>query len=110
MHPLTLVCLFGSLVFYLYAVRCLRHLVDCEYSNHHEQWLKDGKPGGGYATKEDAPWLLRGIPGGSKALEWLLATPEWAKGDQSAVSWLRRVRSCAVVSLLFYALFFLLLS
>jgi len=109
MHLLVVPCLLGATAFYLCTVRCLKHLVDCERTNRHDQLLKDGEPGGGCATEKDAPVVLRGIPGGLRALEWLVTTPDWAKRDPGAIVWLRRARSCVVVSLLFYVLFFLLL-
>jgi hypothetical protein len=79
----------GSLAF--------RKLVDIEFSDFHDEWLKDGRPIGGAQSRKAAPFWRSGFATQGAFQDWLVVTPAWATASPVTLRLLTRFRIGAAV-------------
>ena len=81
--------IFSSLAF--------RRVVDVEYRRFHDEWLKDGKPIGGPASRKAASFWRSGFSTQRASNAWLVYTPAWVRESAEATAALRQFRIGTVV-------------
>jgi hypothetical protein len=103
-------------VFTIVAGHYFRELIDYLHAEHHDQWMREGKPDGGPGTRREIGFWNLGnstVSGLLMARHWHRNAPSWAIGDLQAITWLSKYRhwwSAAKVMLigamLVFAIFF----
>ncbi len=88
MFILSLVMMFGGIIFYIIAlnlsVTSFRRLVDYEYLNHRQIWETDGKPRGGKITTKELSFLGSDLASNVCALSWAFKRPTWLPLESEA--------------------------
>jgi type VI protein secretion system component VasK len=77
-----------------------RQVVEIEYTNFHESWLKDGKPVGGPKSRKAASFWRSGFSTHNLLNTWLFQTPGWAKQSPDAMRHIARGRVGAAMMFL----------
>ncbi len=76
-----------------------RQVVEIEFSEFHEQWIRDGKPVGGPKSRRAASFWFSGFATQNVFYTWLFQTPDWAKQSPEAMRLLThgRLWICAML-------------
>jgi hypothetical protein len=69
-----------------------RRLVDVEFKNFHDEWLRDGKPVGGPESRKAASFWRSGFSTQRASNTWLVYTPAWVRKSSEATAALRQFR------------------
>jgi len=67
-------------------------LIDLEFTQFPEEWVSDGKPEGGKASRQEASFLWSGFSGWSCFHHWMFKSPDWVVGNREAETLLFRMR------------------
>jgi hypothetical protein len=96
--------MFGGLFFFIVASgvsrQAGRRLVDYEFQNHHEQWIRDGRPVGGRITRTELSFWGSDFASILAWNRWALRRPEWLLAGSVGESFLVSARRWAWLSLL----------
>jgi hypothetical protein len=99
-----------ALVAEYWAVRNLDKIIEIEYQNYREQWVRDGKPYiwlSATSRPDYRSWMERRFSAQLRtrllSIAWLYSTPSWMNGSPEAKRFLRRYRigSCIAVGIIF---------
>jgi hypothetical protein len=67
-------------------------VVEIEFTDFHDHWVKDGKPVGGPKSRRSASFWRSGFATSHVSQDWLFMTPEWARTSPEVPALLRRYR------------------
>jgi hypothetical protein len=81
----------------VFASLAFRRLVEIEFRQFHDQWLADGKPVGGPASRKAASFWRSGFSTQRVSNTWLVYTPGWVRESAEALGALRQFRLWTVV-------------
>ena len=113
-------CAVFEVFFVIKSLLSYDRIINHEYENHNEAWVKNGKPfklfGGDPANKrtfQPLPFALspRYLQEMQKRrsfyyFKWLFSAPDWAKGDEEALKLFSLMRRSLVFGILAFLLFF----
>lgn len=72
-------------------------LVDLEHGEFHDEWLKDGRPVGGRASRKEASFWRSGFATQRCFNSWLVGSPTWAMNHRGARRLLVGMRSWSIL-------------
>ena len=69
-----------------------KKLVDIEYLEFHDEWVKDGRPAGGKITRKEQSFVMSGLSPSFVHFRWMFGPPEWAKSHQIAMAHIKAMK------------------
>jgi hypothetical protein len=69
-----------------------RRVIEIEFTQFHDEWLKDGKPVGGAGSRRAASFWHSDFATSQVAFDWLFKSPSWTERSPDAQRLLARFR------------------
>jgi hypothetical protein len=87
----------GLLLTLLISFWTFDQLVKLEYQEHHDVWMRDGKPSGFLWRPQESKGFKSSLARSKLSSCWPLMTPDWTKQSTEGKKLIKRLRVCVAI-------------